>query len=164
MSSVDYQAVLAASSQKINVADPNNASTHKRAPKGYEVSDQRVVQIYPLEEETATMPSEPEKKSVSFDVDIVFVPGLGADPIESWKSSNSDFNWMKDETGIQSQFPRARILLYKYESAYNGGFKVKQDIENLANTLLVALSAKREVPICIAEVHNVSLILCSKGL
>ncbi|KAK1252185.1 hypothetical protein MKX08_003372 [Trichoderma sp. CBMAI-0020] len=144
MSSADYQAMLAASSQKINLADPNSSSAPRKAPKGYEVSDQRVVQIYPLEEEHAASPSEREKKSISLDVDIVFVPGLGADPIESWKSSNSDFNWMKDETGIQSQFPRARLLLYKYESAYNGGFKVKQDIENLANTLLVALSAKRE--------------------
>lgn len=151
MSSFDYQAMLAASSQKINLADPNSTSTPKRAPKGYEVSDQKVVQIYPLEEETAATPSEQEKKSISLDVDIVFVPGLGADPIESWKSNNSDFNWMKDETGIQSQFPRARLLLYKYESAYAGGFKVMQDIENLATTLLVALSAKREVFICVLE-------------
>lgn len=138
MSAVNYQAMLAGS-QKIKLADP------KKEPKGYEVSDQRVVQIYPLEEDTAATSSEQEKKSGSLDVDIVFVPGLGADPIESWKSNESNFNWMKDETGIQSQFPRARLLLYKYESAYAGGFKVKQDIENLASTLLVALSAKRKV-------------------
>lgn len=149
MSSATYQAMFAENSQKINLknplSNPNGTRTPKKAPKGYEVADQRVVQIYPLEEDNATLSSENNKQNASLDVDIVFVPGLGADPIESWSSNDSSFNWMKDKTGLQSKYPRARLLLFKYESAYLGGFKVRQYIENLADTLLVELKAKREV-------------------
>lgn len=152
MSTTTYQTMFAENSQKINLksslANPNGTRTPKAAPKGYEVADQRVVQIYPQLKENATPSSENNKLNASLDVDIVFVPGLGADPVQSWSSNDSSFNWMKDETGLQSKYPRARILLFKYESAYLGGFKVRQYIENLADTLLVELKAKREVCIC----------------
>lgn len=149
MSTATYQAMFAENSHKLSLknslANPSGTRTPKRAPKGYEVADQRVVQIYPPEEDNATASSDTKKPDTSLDVDIVFVPGLGADPIESWSSNDSSFNWMKDKTGLQSKYPRARILLFKYESAYLGGFKVRQYIENLADTLLVELKAKREV-------------------
>ena len=76
---------------------------------------------------------------------IVFVPGLGADPERSWKSSRTDFNWASDKEGIVRDFPNARVLLYMYESAWTGPLKVKQFLRNLAWTLLEGLHEKREV-------------------
>ncbi|KAM6510260.1 hypothetical protein FALCPG4_017884 [Fusarium falciforme] len=77
------------------------------------------------------------------DIDIVFVPGLGAHPIDSWKSGTTKFNWAVDKEGIIKDFPNARVLLYMYESAWMGGFKVKQFLGNLASTLLDGLDGIR---------------------
>lgn len=74
---------------------------------------------------------------------IVFVPGLGAHPEDSWKSESTGFNWTTD--GLVRDFPRARILLYMYESAWTGSLKVKQFMSNIAMTLLNGLKSKREV-------------------
>lgn len=74
---------------------------------------------------------------------IVFVPGLGAHPEDSWKSESTNFNWTTD--GLVRDFPRARILLYMYESAWTGSLKVKQFMSNIAMTLLNGLQSKREV-------------------
>lgn len=109
----------------------------QKKPKGYDVSKQEVTQIYPR-----------EKSGISSNVDIVIVPGLSADPVECWRSRNkdSDFNWTTHKDGLQNEFREARLLLYKYESAYHGGFKVKQQsLTNLANALLSGLQSKREV-------------------
>jgi hypothetical protein len=76
---------------------------------------------------------------------IVAVPGLGAHPEESWKSGKNDFNWLSSNEGLQTDFPRARILLYMYESAWLGPLKVKQFLGNIASTLLHGLRVKREV-------------------
>lgn len=76
---------------------------------------------------------------------IVFVPGLGANPEESWKSESTGFNWTTD--GLVRDFPRARILLYMYESAWTGSLKVKQFMGAIAMTLLNGLRSKREVSI-----------------
>jgi alpha-beta hydrolase superfamily lysophospholipase len=51
---------------------------------------------------------------------------------------------MKSEDGICATFPKARILLYMYESAWQGQLKVNQFMDNISKTLLVALRAKRE--------------------
>jgi hypothetical protein len=76
---------------------------------------------------------------------IVFVPGLGADPEDSWKSEKSGFNWATDDkTGLARDFPRSRILLYEYESAWTGPLKVNQYLSNIAMTLLWALNGVRE--------------------
>ncbi|KAL2674225.1 hypothetical protein Neosp_012676 [[Neocosmospora] mangrovei] len=77
------------------------------------------------------------------DIDIVFIPGLGAHPIDSWKSGTTKFNWAVDKEGIIKDFPNARVLLYMYESAWMGGFKVKQFLGNLASTLLDGLDGIR---------------------
>ncbi|KAK6522464.1 hypothetical protein TWF281_003025 [Arthrobotrys megalospora] len=80
------------------------------------------------------------------DVDIVAVPGLGAHPLESWKSADPrlDFNWLTDRDGLAKEFPRARILLYMYQSAWTSPFKVRQFMSNLALTLLWGLHEKRK--------------------
>lgn len=74
---------------------------------------------------------------------IVLVPGLGAHPEESWQSPTTNFNWTTD--GLVRDFPRARILLYMYESAWTGSLKVKQFMSNIAMSLLNGLKSKREV-------------------
>ncbi|KAF3926119.1 Ankyrin-1 [Orbilia brochopaga] len=80
------------------------------------------------------------------DVDIVAVPGLGAPPLESWKSADpkNEFNWLTDRDGLAKEFPRARILLYMYQSAWTGSLKVRQFMSNLAMTLLYGLHDKRK--------------------
>ncbi|RVD90439.1 uncharacterized protein DFL_001404 [Arthrobotrys flagrans] len=80
------------------------------------------------------------------DVDIVAVPGLGAPPLESWKSADPklEFNWLTDRDGLAKEFPRARILLYMYQSAWTGPLKVRQFMSNLAMTLLYGLKEKRK--------------------
>ncbi|KAJ4857717.1 ankyrin repeats (3 copies) domain-containing protein [Trichoderma breve] len=141
MASQGPQAAEAATAQGFTSQDASANPTRNNMPqkkkKGYEVSDQRMVQIYS---------PEGENKNISPDVDIVVVPGLGADPIECWRSSEpgNEFNWITHKEGLQREFPRARLLLYKFESAYTGGFKVKQFIGNLAHVLLAGLKSKRE--------------------
>jgi hypothetical protein len=76
---------------------------------------------------------------------IVFVPGLGAHPLLSFKSTDSEFNWASDKDGIAREFPNARILLYHSESSWTGAIRVKQFLDNLAQTLLEGLKVKREV-------------------
>jgi len=100
------------------------------------------------------------------DVDIVCVPGLGANPEESWKSNDvkNPYNWISDDEGLKRDFPKARVLLYQYESAWrcvsprpcqlpgghpaklwvSGALKVKQFLGNIATTLLHGLSSARE--------------------
>ena len=78
------------------------------------------------------------------DIDIVFVPGLGAEPERSWQSTKGDFNWIKDKDGLARDFPKARLLLFQYESAWAGGLRVKQFIQNIAFTLCMAIRSCRE--------------------
>ncbi|KAF2276959.1 uncharacterized protein EI97DRAFT_304374 [Westerdykella ornata] len=112
------------------------AEAKKEATKGkssrttYETIKQGVKQLYPPE--TATNPTN---------IDIVFVPGLGANPEESWKKG--DFNWASDKNGTAKDYPNARVLLYLYESAFHGPLKVDQFMDNIAKGLLHALQSKR---------------------
>lgn len=102
-----------------------------RRKKDYDIVQQGVKELYPL-----------DKSDVEPEIDIVFVPGLGAHPEDSWKSESTGFNWTTD--GLVRDFPRARILLYMYESAWTGSLKVKQFMSNIAMTLLNGLRSKRE--------------------
>ncbi|KAK3323976.1 hypothetical protein B0T19DRAFT_427410 [Cercophora scortea] len=84
------------------------------------------------------------------DVDIVAVPGLGADPDRCWVKN--DFNWLNSKDGLKKDFDNtnnetarinARVLLYKNPSAWQGKFKVKALLNDLASTLLEGLAGKR---------------------
>ncbi|RYP49043.1 hypothetical protein DL769_011135 [Monosporascus sp. CRB-8-3] len=95
----------------------HRSATRRRAggaeqKKGYEVVRQGIKQLYPEEGSNRTT-----------DMDIVFVPGLGADPERSWRSTKTGFNWASDKEGIARDFPNARVLLYMYESAWTGQLK-----------------------------------------
>ncbi|KAI1377216.1 hypothetical protein F4677DRAFT_415636 [Hypoxylon crocopeplum] len=107
------------------------ASGPAKKKKDYDIVQQGIKELYPL-----------DKPNVDPEIDIVFVPGLGAHPEDSWKSESTSFNWTTD--GLVRDFPRARILLYMYESAWTGPLKVKQFMGNVAMTLLNGLRSKRE--------------------
>ncbi|KAK3688801.1 ankyrin repeat-containing domain protein [Podospora appendiculata] len=116
-------------------------TTTKRAPSSapkpkitLENIQHGIKQLYPPEDD----------KAIVSDVDIVLVPGLGAHPQDSWKSNKNDFNWTSDKDGLARDFPKARVLLYMYESAWTGPLKVKQFMSNIASTLLQGLNSKRD--------------------
>ncbi|KAH8680661.1 hypothetical protein BX600DRAFT_391706 [Xylariales sp. PMI_506] len=109
-------------------------ATAKRG-KGYDIVEQTIKQLYPPEDDSAT----------KCNVDIVLVPGLGAHPIDSWKSASTDWNWTTSPEGLIRDFPKARILLYMYESVWTGALKITQQfLSNIAMNLMVALRSLRE--------------------
>lgn len=93
----------------------------------------------------------------------MFVPGLGCNPETDWRSEQTPglgstqpidettgkpahFNWMLDDDGLIKEFPKARILLYMYESAFYGSLKIPyQNLNNLGEGLLSALADRRQV-------------------
>ena len=85
----------------------------------------------------------PNSARSTTDMDIIFVPGLGAHPEDSWRCRTTNFNWVSDKEGLARDFPRARILVYMYESTWVGNNKVKQYMDNLATTLLSAVQSSR---------------------
>lgn len=70
----------------------------------------------------------------------MFVPGLGAHPEECWETK--DFKWPTDS--LAKDFPKSRILLYMYESVWQGALQVEQFMDNIAMGLLVGVAASRE--------------------
>lgn len=71
---------------------------------------------------------------------IIPVPGLGAHPTECWETKN--FKWPTD--ALAKDFPRSRILLYMYQSAWQGTLQVEQQMDNVAAGLLAAINAHRD--------------------
>ena len=57
--------------------------------------------------------------------------------MQCWETKN--FKWPTD--ALAKDFPRSRILLYMYQSAWMGALKVEQHMYNLAMGLLVAIDA-----------------------
>ncbi|EJP69828.1 vegetative incompatibility protein HET-E-1 [Beauveria bassiana ARSEF 2860] len=55
------------------------------------------------------------------DVDIVAVHGLGSDADWSWicKDGEKHINWLRDPDMLPAQVPRARIIVYRYESTWH---------------------------------------------
>lgn len=69
---------------------------------------------------------------------------MGAHPEDCWKSAKTGWNWTTNEDGIIKDFPRARVLLYMYDSAWIGNLKVKNYISNIAMSLLICLRSLRD--------------------
>lgn len=122
---------------------PGRGQSVRRAPtqkarrtKSYDDVSQGIKQLYP------------ENGSDDCNIDIVLVPGLGAHPEKCWESEHekSKFNWTTDkDAGLVKDFPKARVLLYMYESAWIGGYKVKQFMDNIARFLVITLNNMRKV-------------------
>lgn len=79
------------------------------------------------------------------DHSIVAIPGLGANPKECWTHEDTKFNWLRDSEGLASLYPRARIMLYDYASAWRGRFKVRATLKSICTWLLDDLKDKRKV-------------------
>ncbi|KAI0533279.1 ankyrin repeat-containing domain protein [Xylaria digitata] len=93
---------------------------------------------------TPAQPGQVDPSDIT--IDIVAVPGLGADPNRSFGSeTDTKFNWLEDSThGIPREIPGARVLLYHYDSRWLGGQAIRQTLYNAANWLLDALVEHRK--------------------
>ncbi|KAK6542248.1 hypothetical protein TWF694_006211 [Orbilia ellipsospora] len=121
-----------ATTTRLRIHNTNNTMASAPAPKKtYDIVQQGIRELY---------------SPANAEVDIVAIPGLGTPPLESWKSADpkNEFNWLSDKDGLPKEFPKARILLYMYQSAWYGPLKVRQFMSNLATTLLYALKDKRK--------------------
>ncbi|KAH7138655.1 ankyrin repeat-containing domain protein [Dendryphion nanum] len=98
----------------------------------YENIEQGIKELYPK--------GDKEYKGTN-PIDVVFVPGLGANPEESWLKGK--FNWASDKNGLVKEYPNARVLLYQCESAFHGSLKVEQFLDNLALGLVDGLQSYR---------------------
>ncbi|KAK5125182.1 hypothetical protein LTR85_000858 [Meristemomyces frigidus] len=54
------------------------------------------------------------------------------------------FNWIRDPDGLASLFPRSRIMLYDYASAWGGALKVRATMKSICTVLLDDLREKRK--------------------
>ncbi|KAI1284504.1 hypothetical protein F5Y07DRAFT_346775 [Xylaria sp. FL0933] len=106
------------------------ASGPAKEKKDYSIAEQAMKTLYPLD------------NNVVPEIDIVLVPGLGAHPEESWKSESTKFNWTTE--ALIRDFPKSRVLLYKYQSAWTGSLKVKQFMANIAMAMLISLQSERK--------------------
>ncbi|KAI1326816.1 hypothetical protein F5Y16DRAFT_218338 [Xylariaceae sp. FL0255] len=106
-------------------------TSQPRVKKDYSAVEQAIKELYPL-----------EKTNVAPEIDIVLVPGLGANPEDSWKSESTQFNWTTE--ALTRDFPKSRLLLYKYQSAWTGSLKVRQFMANIAMALLTGLQSVRK--------------------
>lgn len=55
------------------------------------------------------------------------------------------FNWIRDPDGLASIFPKSRIMLYDYASAWYGDKKVRATMKGICTWLLDDLTEKRKV-------------------
>ncbi|KAK0736784.1 ankyrin repeat-containing domain protein [Apiosordaria backusii] len=93
----------------------------------------------------APVPDE-DGKGGEFTIDIVAVPGLGANPAKSFGSEkNPTFSWLSDRMdGIRAEIPTARVLLYYYDSEWYGNNAQEQDLHNASSKLLEYLVGMRK--------------------
>lgn len=68
-----------------------------------------------------------------------------AEPDLDAAEQERSFNWIRDADGIASLFPRSRIMLYDYASAWYGSKKVKATMKGICTWLLDDLKEKRKV-------------------
>ena len=100
------------------------------------VINQGLTVVYPEPENSRKASNE------DFSVDIVAVPGLGADPTWTWKSKNK-VNWLSDTNMLPRTIPKARIMVFEYESQWFGKTPINQRLSTVANQLLHALFHQR---------------------
>ncbi|KAK4171463.1 ankyrin repeat-containing domain protein [Triangularia setosa] len=94
----------------------------------------------------APAPDEGGRPGGEITIDIVAVPGLGANPAKSFGSEkNPAFNWLSDRMdGIRAEIPTARVLLHYYDSEWYGNHAQEQDLHNASSKLLEYLVVARK--------------------
>ena len=98
--------------------------------------NQGLTVVYPDPDQPPTSPSEAIK------VDIVAVPGLGANPEFTWKSKNK-VDWLRDSNMLPEKLTNARIMVFEYESQWFGRGSINQRLSSVADQLVQALYEKR---------------------
>lgn len=83
------------------------------------------------------------RKSHSDDisVDIVAVPGLGANPEFTWTRNKVD--WLRDSNMLPRSVTNARIMVFEYESQWFGRGSINQTLSSVADQLVLALFHRR---------------------
>ncbi|PVH92061.1 ankyrin [Periconia macrospinosa] len=82
----------------------------------------------------------------NIEYDIIVVPGLATDPIHCWASEKEDkksWNWIMNSDGLHKEFPKARIMLYHYSSAWCGTYRVQTRFDDIASGLLNRVKDER---------------------
>lgn len=74
-------------------------------------------------------------------IDIISIPGLGADPTWTWKKDN--VHWLQDQSMLRSAVPNARIMVYEYTSQWYGSGAVNARLQLVGEGLVRALREKR---------------------
>ncbi len=88
-------------------------------------------------------PDQPQKSPTEeIAVDIVAVPGLGANPEWTWKSKNK-VDWLSDSNMLPRTITNARIMIFEYESQWFGKGSINQRLSSVADQLVQALSTQR---------------------
>ncbi|CAG8955662.1 hypothetical protein HYFRA_00010926 [Hymenoscyphus fraxineus] len=82
-------------------------------------------------------------------IDIIAVPGLGADMTHTWIHKGPDkkgkWHWLKDDQMLPNVIPNARISVFGYRSQWFGKDAVQTDIKAIANELLESIQEERGV-------------------
>ncbi|KAK1828991.1 ankyrin repeat-containing domain protein [Podospora conica] len=94
------------------------------------------------------IPTNYQPTQPNIEIDVIAVPGLGADPSRSFGSETPrGFNWLTDEReGIHADIPKSRVMLYHYDSRWLGTQSKEQTIYNVAILLLESIIEKRKSP------------------
>ena len=88
-------------------------------------------------------PDQPRKSSSDeLTVDIIAVPGLGANPVYTWKSHNK-VDWIRDGNMLRRTVEKARIMVFEYESQWFGRGSIDQKLSTVADQLLQAMAHAR---------------------
>ncbi|KXH64681.1 hypothetical protein CNYM01_08210 [Colletotrichum nymphaeae SA-01] len=98
----------------------------------------------------------PERKP---ELDIVVVPGFGANPLKCWawdsekgdgsydvqsQQKDEKFNWITSPDGLSDKFPGARILRYGFASAWQGTCQIDNYFDSIVQGLLILLRKHRK--------------------
>ncbi|KAL8792427.1 MAG: hypothetical protein Q9195_004960 [Heterodermia aff. obscurata] len=109
-----------------------SATYVKHSKSDYTSTNQGLTIVHPSPDAPKKSPADEPT------VDIVAVPGLGANPEWTWKSKNK-VNWLQDSNMLPRTVTTARIMVFGYESQWFGKGAIKQRLSTVANQLVQAL-------------------------
>lgn len=100
------------------------------------------------------------------EVDIIAVTGLSGHALGSFRSSNGQYTWLRDD--LPKRLPKARILTYGYDTTLHGS-QHKESIRGLAKVFLDTITSFRRAtktqarPICLIG-HSLGGVVLKEAL